>query len=165
MKVIFLDFDGVLNSWAWWARQPPRTRDQHEYLLDPAAIGLVNQLVMRTGAHVVISSSWRLNSMMKPAATLCACGFTGVVLGQTPDGSRRYGSHIYVARVRGQEIQQWLDEEPREPVESFVILDDDSDMVHLADRHIKTSQSIGLTQADVDRAVVMLGGAAPKDHP
>jgi hypothetical protein len=146
MKVIFLDFDGVLNSWAWWGRQPKANRDQHEYLLDPAAIGLLNQLVMRTGAHVVISSSWRLNKEMRPAATLCVCGFTGVVLGQTD----------YLAAPRGREIQAWLD--GRDDVEKIVILDDDSDMVHLAPYHVKTEHSVGLTQDDVDRAVVLLGG-------
>ncbi len=145
VKVIFLDFDGVLNSWDWWGRQPKHTRDQHRYLLDPAAIGLLNQLVMRTDAHVVISSSWRLNSEMRPASTLCVCGFTGVILGQT----------AFLAKARGHEIQRWLDEHA--DVETFVILDDDSDMVHLAERHIKTSQQTGLTQEDVDRAVKMLG--------
>lgn len=160
MKIIFLDFDGVLNSWAWWARQPAATRDRHDYLLDPAAIGLLNQLVMRTGAHVVISSSWRLNSEMRPAATLCVCGFTGAILGQTPEGVRESDMRTI---HRGHEIAAWLEEHT--DVEAFVILDDDSDMVHLAERHIKTSQSIGLTQADVDRAVVMLGGSLPKEHP
>jgi len=145
VKVIFLDFDGVLNSWAWWDRQPKHTRDQHRFLLDPAAVGLLNQLVMRTDAHVVISSSWRLNKEMRPASTLCVCGFTGVILGQTP----------YLAGPRGHEISAWLEE--HSSVETFVILDDDSDMVHLAERHIKTSQQVGLTQEDVDRAVEMLG--------
>jgi len=147
MKVIFLDFDGVLNSWAWWARQPPHTRDQRLYLLDPAAIGLLNQLVVRTGAHVVISSSWRIIAEMKPAATLCACGFTGAIIGQTPHNGTQ----------RGLEIAEWL--EGHSDVESFVILDDDSDMAHLAERHIKTSHEVGLTQDDVDRAVFLLGGA------
>jgi hypothetical protein len=77
-------------------------------------------------------------------------------LRKTPGG-------IYAAEARGQEIQAWLDGAPRYgiEVESFVILDDDSDMVHLADRLVKTSFETGLLDEHVDRAIAMLVAAPP----
>lgn len=155
MKVIFLDFDGVLNSVEWWRR---RGADGMRSL-DPAAVGLVNQLVVRTDAKVVISSTWRLFPKDVAVNTLKENGFVGEIIGQTPDGAMMKGA-IYGAVQRGHEIQAWLATCPK--VSSFVILDDDSDMAHLSDRLVLTSHAVGLTQANVDSAVLLLGGPPPK---
>lgn len=160
IKVVFADFDGVLNSHEWARRQP---RGSATMTLDPAAVGLLNQLVLRTGAKVVISSTWRLFPEERALVALRAAGFVGGVLGQTPDGAFMQGA-IYGAVVRGHEIQAWLDETPwfDAVVGSFVILDDDQDMAHLAHRLVRTNHAVGLTQADVDKAVEMLGGVVTR---
>lgn len=173
LKVIFLDFDGVLNSHEWSRRRPPGTHDDKRLMLDPAAVGLVNQLIRRTGARVVISSTWRLFPEHAAQRVLNLCGFTGDVIGQTPDGAQVRASGLFAAKCRGGEIQCWLDEYQAgggayietggNKIESFVILDDDSDMAHLSDRLVKTAYTTGITQADVDRAVVMLGGPPLRD--
>lgn len=62
--------------------------------------------------------------------------------------------------IRGAEIAAWLAEQA--DVESFVILDDDSDMGHLAHRLVETDCVIGLTQEDADRAIAILN-APPTD--
>ncbi len=57
-KIIFLDFDGVLNSQLWYIR----TKGNREIDdLDTEAIGFLNTLIKNTGAKVVVSSTWRLN--------------------------------------------------------------------------------------------------------
>ena len=62
--------------------------------------------------------------------------------------------------------QAWLDRHIwRVPLEACVILDDDSDMAHLSARLVKTTMETGLTQAHVDRAVVLLGGPEPRREP
>lgn len=143
MKIVFLDFDGVLNCHLYltgvrW------TND--ELMLDTAAIERVNRLLEASGAKVVISSSWRhgwcqrrLEQMLKLR------GFLGEVLGTTP---------MSAGTCRGHEIQAWLDKNPG--VESFVILDDDSDMDLLMDRLVRTTFADGILDSHVDRALAVL---------
>ncbi len=156
MKVVFLDFDGVLNSVAWIKGGRRGEREMPDKVLDPAAVLRVNTLCERTGAVVVISSTWRLFKE-DCVALLCRRGFTGTVVGKTPDHSWQPGdaSNLWASRSRGSEIQAWLDAHPG--VEAFVILDDDADMAHLMDKLVQTDFERGLTDAHVERAVAMLG--------
>jgi hypothetical protein len=72
LRLIFLDFDGVLNSEAWRENRGPRdpaidiaTLDNNERYalrsLDPAAVQVLETIVRRLDARVVVSSSWRLD--------------------------------------------------------------------------------------------------------
>jgi len=161
MKVVFLDFDGVLNSTDFMvANQEKRqngsflNRDEDE--IDPAAVARLNRILEATGAVVCISSTWRiLHKIGELNGFLKRRGFTGKLVGMTP---RLHGQ----AR-RGHEIQEWIDWQgqgyARDPVESFVILDDDSDMEHLVDRLVQTDGSEGLQDRHVDRAIAMFMGA------
>ena len=56
MRVLFLDFDGVLNSESWMLAHP-----QANFLraLDRSAVALLAEIVSRTQARIVVSSSWR----------------------------------------------------------------------------------------------------------
>ena len=53
MKLIFLDIDGVLNS-----RNTPNPRD-FPYIVDEELLARLRRLLERTGASVVLSSTWR----------------------------------------------------------------------------------------------------------
>lgn len=161
LKVVFLDFDGVLNSHAFMLAKPSSIVG-----LDPVAVGRVNRLLRETDAEVVVSSTWRHGrSLTQLRETLAERGFVGKMRGTTPHQSFTLSSSgvIETARVRGHEIQAWLDGAPDYDldIESFVILDDDSDMAHLMDRLVKTTFANGLTDADVDRAIEMLRKPLP----
>ena len=54
VKVIFLDFDGVLNSEAY-----VRNCGRSGVVIDPACLLLVKKLVEATGAKIVLTTSWR----------------------------------------------------------------------------------------------------------
>jgi hypothetical protein len=151
-RIVFLDFDGVLNSHAFTMRKPCAG----VIGLDSDAVALLNDLLARTGAMVVVTSVWRLTrSRTELCDELLEVGFLGMVLDKTP--------HLN-SRPRGAEIQRWLDgyaatwRGEEDPVESMVILDDDSDMAHLAHCLVKTDITVGLTAANVERAVKMLEG-------
>lgn len=62
--VLFLDIDGVLNSARWFSvRAGGDNRDgltREEYQIDPDAVAILNRILGATGAHVVVSSTWRL---------------------------------------------------------------------------------------------------------
>ncbi len=55
MKIIFLDFDGVLNS-----KQYHSERDiQKCEFLDISRLNLIKKIVDATGAEIVLSTSWK----------------------------------------------------------------------------------------------------------
>ena len=53
-KIIFLDVDGVLNS-AKFDREKPKEAGN----IDESRLTLLKTLVDKTGAHIVLSSTWR----------------------------------------------------------------------------------------------------------
>jgi len=153
--VLFLDVDGVLNS---------RVHAKDCLCKDSGfGIGLVHltqlvRILRETGASVVVSSTWRkLGNRLRDE--LARHGDAGAfvssrIIGRTVDGYA-VGLERHEGRVlRGTEIQAWLDEHP--DVESFVILDDDSDMGHLMHRLVHTTFHEGLTAERADKAISML---------
>lgn len=158
MKILFLDIDGVLNSQAYWRRRPVIYRKRiHD--LDREAMARLNTVLDRTGATVVVSSTWRIgHSRVELQQMLNAYGFTGTVFGKTGTGKDR-------KKLRGLEIQAWLDTHGsvgadkgfKHHIESFAIVDDDSDMAHLMDHLVHTTNQDGLQDEHVEVLVRMLG--------
>lgn len=150
MKVIFLDFDGVLNSDELFNANPARGHRIGLWYeqLDPFAVARLNTIVALTGAEVVVSSSWRyVYNIEGLQSTLNDAGFVGTVVDVTP---KRPDSH------RGAEINDWLDAQSKRP-EAFVLLDDDTKTEPLCDHHVLTLMADGLQDRHVERAVRILG--------
>lgn len=116
VKVIFLDFDGVVCTVTKeWTTLPDGRNVQ---VLNGAAVARLNEIYQRTGAYVVVSSTWRLGTPVELLAVhLTRYGFRGLVLGATPD--------LHPRGERGHEIAAWLRAHPK--VTSYVVLDDDAD--------------------------------------
>jgi hypothetical protein len=156
-KVIFLDFDGVLNSRAFLldtdrisrAASGPYDDGAH---VDPVAVARLSNIVARTDARICISSTWRLlHPLGQLNAILKAKGFVGRVVGRTPE-IREWGKTTF----RDVEIRQWLN--GRRDVRRWVVLDDekgadlgDGSFVHTVD---------GLEDVHVERAVAWLSAEA-----
>lgn len=110
-KVIFLDIDGVLTSvrTGW-------------YNFDIYATNYLRWVCEKSGAKIVISSTWRYNHGKE---------FWKEIFGdflhddfKTPDLKRhKNGNDI----IRGDEIKDWLDRHPE--ISKYIILDDDADML------------------------------------
>lgn len=148
-KLIFLDFDGVLNSHQYLYVTPKPWGDlemegNEHLMLDPVAVDRLNQIIEQTGAHVVVSSSWRHgHDRERLQEILEARGFMGDVIDVTPDDSRL---------DRGDEIALWLRDHPE--VERYVVLDDDADDTETMRKHlIKTSFYTGLLDCHVSEAI------------
>lgn len=138
LKLIFLDIDGVLNSEASFERN----RENHTWSqIDAEMVARLNKLLVETGASVVLSSTWRLDSDWR--STLARNGVNvDCFIGATPRMPRPVGtSHEYCER--GKEIAQWLSEHDTKGVQ-YAILDDDSDFLP-EQPHFRTSWKIGLT--------------------
>lgn len=159
MKIIFLDVDGVLNHHALYEarrkREPyPRSEAaEHAAWIDPACVARVQALCDRTGAAIVISSAWR--EIVGLPATVVALrhhGLTADVVGCTPPEGEVHRGRTE-GRARWAEIRAWLDTHAM--VDRFVVLDDAADSTP-AEVYVRTDIAVGLTDADVERAVAIL---------
>ena len=145
MKIIFLDIDGVLNS------RKSLANFKSLWQLSPDNISQLNRIIDATNAKIVISSSWRYCKEISSELESYLnndCGIKGEIIGRTPV--------IGFSRRRGCEIATWVEEWQGETIESFVILDDGSDMEPFMDRLCQTSFEVGLTEKDADKAIKML---------
>ena len=139
--LVLLDFDGVLNSNNWIWTHSERGFDH----IAPELVQLVNQLLWRTKAKVVVSSAWRiLFNVEELREGLAEHGFTGEIIGVTDQR----------ATCRGDQIERWLHEHNH--TGPICILDDSTDMNRLMPFLIRTDPETGITQADVDRAIALI---------
>ncbi len=160
MKIIFLDFDGVLNSQEALDEQARETGKWPVEWIDFRLVNRINQIIQATEAKVVISSAWRVfYSLEWLEDFLQKNSFTGEILGSTP----RMGD--YPERrlaCRGDEIEEWLkvwNAPPTiSPVDKFIILDDDDDMGNLMQYLVQTDFETGIQDKQVQRAIEILNG-------
>ncbi len=141
-SIVFLDFDGVLNSER--STQELGTR----YRFSRASVETFNSVLRETDARIVISSSWREHWALKENAQFLERD--GVLPG------RVIGKTLTLDRERGLEIDAWLASVPY-PVKSFVILDDRDDMAMHGDRLVRVDPAVGITAAQSQRAIEILG--------
>lgn len=154
--IIFLDFDGVLNSLAYARAHFERTGTPFGIIdIDRDAVARLNTLIERTGAEVVVSSSWRLgHSWDELSEILRAKGFKGRVIGVTPSHHRQVqGSVLVVSSARRDEIKAWIEEHTFQG--PFVVFDDDSD-ASIEGHFIKTAWEDGLQDRHVEAAAEIL---------
>ena len=151
MRVIFLDFDGVLNTERYLRERDPRTQS----ILDEAKLTLLRRIVEETGAMIVLSTSWRRHwdpDSVRWDATWKPCGEAlrnhGLtVYDRTPDYEDHSGNN------RDREVRDWLTAHKGE-VESFVILDDvRMGWEELSERLVNTNPYRGLTEEMANEAV------------
>lgn len=146
MRVIFLDVDGVLNCRNRWESLPQANSRSIGSKVDPDAVIRLRAILEATGAKIVVSSTWRHFFMRELTEFLHHHGVNrDLVVGQTPYCSSGH---------RGEEIQRWLTEHPE--VNSFVILDDDSDVEPFEDRLVQTTWEYGLLDGHVPVAIDVL---------
>lgn len=138
---LFLDIDGVLIN-----RNSLRKASGLKAKADADCVAMLNRITDATGARIVVSSTWRRGGKKVITEKLRLWGVTGRVIGCTP---------ILNSGDRGEEIQAYIDESAR-PIGSFIIIDDDSDMLHLSGRLIQTKFESGLTMSDSEKAIAML---------
>lgn len=160
MKVIFLDIDGVLNS-----RKYDAERDWGKLTnIDETRLPLVKEIVDRSGARIVLSSTWRVDWDTDPAK----CAVEGRYIN---DMFARYGLAVFdktpdlgVYASRADEVKAWLD--AHDGIESFVIIDDDGfGWGKLSERLVKTSMYIGrgLERRHVDAVLEILNKTGGSD--
>jgi hypothetical protein len=141
MKIIFLDIDGVLNRTG-----TPNPR-KLPYIVDKTLLRRFKALLDRTGAKVVLSSTWRYD----PAGLFSARHWGIPFIGYTPDLPNK---------PRRDEILAWLREHRR--ITRLAVLDDDDD--ELDDLPLfQPASSEGLTRRIANGMARYLEGTTEQD--
>jgi len=151
MKVIFLDFDGVITI-------PPK------WHINANKIKYIKQIVDTTGAKIVVSSSWRreniketINDMIGKTKRCPRNKMLYWLIDNIYDVTSWFSDKNYNGTGRGGEIQTWLDNHSE--VNNYVIIDDDGDMLDSQLYHfVQTNYEDGITETETIRAIKVLNG-------
>lgn len=151
MKIIFLDFDGVMALMH-------KDRDEFGSLFHTEFINNLKKIVDNTGAKIVVSSTWRSSGLSEMKKMWLSRKMPSEIIDITPrcDGYTSYSDRDfetkYLTVCRGHEIQWWLSNVgkfqrinwskekqmeymQKSNVENYVIMDDDSDMLYCQREH------------------------------
>jgi hypothetical protein len=157
MDVIFLDFDGVLNNQDSLIHHRLVNTNPKFFVSGPdhACVTFIDYLLYVTGAKIVISSSWRSNSLDNTKIALRdEFGLKRVdrVISQTPRLYNPGGGSV----LRGSEISDWLFK-TKETIDNFIIIDDDSDMLENQLKYfVHTDFKHGFTWDDCMKSIILL---------
>ena len=136
-KYLFLDIDGVLNSfddYKMTGKEFLKKLNDISFILSKKQIKLLNRIVKEYNPKIVLSSYWRsrykleeINNMLKDN------GFIGQIIGVTDEHGEEH-------KQRWAQIKRYMD---KHKVKNFIILDDNK-LGDEAYNHIKTDSYIGL---------------------
>jgi len=169
-KVIFLDIDGVLNNASYakllhhlyggngyggFAKGRFTTKDIKWDLYN---VGALKTLMNKTGAKIVISSTWRYTHSVNSFKDMFQLyGLkAGRIIGLTPDLSHMGITDKFPkGTIRGDDINAYLKDHD---VDNYVILDDDGDF-YKDQNLIQTDATYGLTDSDALKAIGILNAS------
>jgi hypothetical protein len=160
MKIIFLDIDGVIClSREWGSRmrkikrweleggegEPPVTIRLDDF--NKIAVDVLNDIILTSGADIVISSDWRLYATLDEMKDLFHQ--FGVIKGPI-DFTPELQTVTKRADIRVDEINLWLSNHPE--VTNWVAIDD-LDLSEL-DNFVKTREREGLKQCNISNKIL-----------
>lgn len=153
MKVIFLDFDGVIT-----------TLDS-KWKINMYKINIINDICDKTDAKIVVTSTWRMgyhDDVYECHERLKRYFIKHNYLDNFKDTFDKFINNIVgmtecIGGLRGDEIKSYINEHPE--VENYVIIDDDSDMCDdQLCNFVQTDTCDGITERDAKLCVDILNG-------
>ncbi len=143
-NIIFLDIDGVISTDACMRAKKKFWYDEHTYPFDAYCVKAFNILLQRTGAEIVLSSSWRLFYTLPELAAIF-------------DWNKVLRAPIAITTELGDrslEIAAFITENQ---VRDFLILDDFDITCHPS-RFFQTQVASGLLMKDLERILEIYEG-------
>jgi len=140
MKILFLDIDGVLNTY----KENYKPVDY----LDKNKIALLKRIIDETKCKIVISSSWRFDKTLMESfyTQLEECNIKkDNFIGHTP-----HLENYYAKKYRSDEILDWL---TQNTVEKFAVLDDRIDAKISTETFFRTKRNIGLNETITNKII------------
>lgn len=169
-QYLFLDFNGVLNALYYPKQLADRGqtwRDRFGVLFAPECITQLERIIAATGAHIIISSSWKipfegetnemaLNSIKQMWETRQYPGrIEGTIPNLTVQEILDMNCEEGLICHKRFEIEQWLRQHPQ--CTSYVIIDDEEIVLSKHESHfVRTDRMMGLQKKDADRAIEIL---------
>ena len=149
-KIIFLDFDGVLNTEYYQGLlqyQGKPWQDEHGAFFDPNAVKQLKRIIDATDADIVVESSWKYLGLDAMKELWKVRNLPGTIIDITPS---------LLGKNKGVEIASWLSKYAKQDIR-YVIIDDeyvilDSQLPHF----ILTNPYEGITEEQANRAISML---------
>jgi len=172
-KIIFLDFDGVLNTDRYQKRlreSGSATSDRYGPLFDPAAVKNLAEVIRATGAEVYLITSWVLENpegmkslwkdrnmpgKLLPHIAPQAAIPDNVEVFLEADDPAEAAMSMSLGLGKGNDIDAFLDS--RFGKCKYVIFDDTADFNLSQKRYlVQTDPSVGITAEDAARAIELL---------
>ncbi len=162
-KIIFLDFDGVLNTARWhYQACGDEQKDEYGYVFDPEAVTNLAKIIEETGADIVVSSSWKFMGLQTMRKMWKDRNLPGKIVGITPNAvSDEFLlntdlDNADIFAIKGQEIKEWLMLQGIN-VAHYVILDDMNDFLHEQGNHfVWINPEVGITTDNAIHAINIL---------
>ena len=173
MKILFLDIDGVLNGHEW-------DDEAKSCNIRRECVAHLNRVVRETGCRIVLSSAWRyivhggdmtlrgFGYMLRTHGVVTEVGATRLIVGLTRKDDDSVDPKGLRPDERARQIRDWLKvemplDERRAPngldtLAAFAAVDDeDHGFAEHGIPFVKTDGKRGLTAADADRLIELLG--------
>ena len=165
-RILFLDFDGVLNTYNYTKRlvaEGKPYRDEYGDLFDPEAVHSLKTIIDSVpDAKIVITSTWKDTIGADKVRQLWKDrDMPGKIYGMTkpfiPDFiSMDSDFELAITAGKGHEVRQWLVEHAKGKCR-YVILDDMSYFLPEQESHqVKVDPFLGITEADAVKTIGLL---------
>lgn len=137
-------------------------KDEYGYAFDPIAVANLAHIIDKTGADIVISSSWKFYGVPKLREMWKKRNLPGTILDITPNTIsdemllNANLDEFQLGVCRGNEIKEWLSRH-EDIISNYVIIDDFDDMLSEQEDHVVLTESlIGITEWDAEKAIKIL---------
>lgn len=166
-KVIFLDFDGVLNTRRYinsLKAEGKKCSDEFGFLFDPVAVENLRTIVDAVpDARIVIISTWNIEGLTRMKELWYRRNLPGkiydITLCYVPDFRELdldNPDSIDLLAGKGKDIQQWIKINACEGCTYVIVDDDDRLLPEQLPRLVRPDSNVGLSADDAARAVQLL---------
>lgn len=157
MKVLFLDFDGVLNKHGVSPEKPQWAKSWPFKWIEAKLVHQLDSIIdEHPNLEIVVSSTWRKHFSLGELKSVLhdhSIEAGKRIIGVTPD----HTGDMRTSANRGDEIQAWLDKQPKNLVKTYAILDDDSGMLPAQQTHfVHINGYYGITEQDAQQVCQIL---------
>lgn len=170
MKYLFLDLDGVLNTWQYsnhLIKNGLTEFDENGSLFDPVAVDILRYIIDYTHANIVLSSTWRFDGFQAMSKLWSDRNLPGKLIGSTPHLTIANFENVDTNEVwqkhpmgsRGMEIDEWLrlNTNPKLEAFTYAIIDDEDDFLLHQLQHVVLTEPIkGITKDVADKVISIL---------
>ena len=166
-KIIFLDFDGVLNTQYYQEQlqsHSKKCQDEYGALFDPNAVKQLKRIIDATNADIVVESSWKYYGLDAMKELWKVRNLPGRIIDITPStisdeyllSSDLENIHPSLLHCKGVEIASWLSKYETQDIR-YVIIDDEYVILNSQLSHfILTNPYEGITEEQANQAISIL---------